>query len=112
MAQVTIDQLLINNDNDVKLAGFKDSRESGTDVADYLNAGSVSYEVKTASGTVVATGSMAYVASSKGDYLGIIEKTVSANFIEHGIYYIEISATQGDVEGFWREQSVAAYRQT
>ena len=113
MAAIVIDALLINNDNDIGLLGFKDSRVAGTDVGDYANAATVTYRILTASGTEFkAATTMSYVAGSKGEYLGVLEKADAADLVEHGIYYIEISAAESGLEGFWREQTVAKHRET
>ena len=113
MARVTVDSILKLNDNDVALEGFKDSRVTGDDVGDYLNAATVTFSVLDASGTVVAgPTTMSYVASSKGNYLGNLASTDTTSLVVDGIYYVEVTAVEGDVNGFWREQSVVKDRET
>ena len=110
MAQVIIDKLYIGNDNDIWLKAFRDSRAAE---GVYLNAATVSFQIKTANGSVFkSTEPMGYVVDSDGIYVGSLESTDSANLIEGGIYYVEITAQEGDVDGFWREQAVACYRET
>jgi len=115
MAAISIDVLLINNDNDITLSGFQDNRlkTSADDISEYANAATVTFRIVTASGAeFLAAQPMTYKAGSKGVYQGVLEKAEAANLIEHGVYYIEVEATEGTLQGSWREQSVAKYRET
>lgn len=65
--------IYLKTDHDVTITGFR-VRSSGA----YLNAATATYVVKNHQGNQITggTGSLSYVASSNGNYLGVIESTV------------------------------------
>lgn len=82
--------------------------------ASYLNAATVTYAIKDAAGTAVtgATGTLAYVAASSGNYEGTLESSVltAANFTEGAAYLVEFTLVSGSYNGFRRLVCRAAYR--
>lgn len=46
-----------------------------------------------------------------GNYLGVIDSTSAANFVENQEYDLEITATSSDIDAFRRQRCVAQYHQ-
>lgn len=76
----------------------------------YLNAATVGWELFTAAGSSVASGSCAYVSGSNGNYLGVIESTVTANLVAGRKYRLVYTLASGSVNDSRRVECVAAYR--
>lgn len=98
-------ELYIKEDMTVKLTGFK-KKSDGTP----LNNATITAKVVDKSGNQVFTFSMAYVASSSGDYEGTIESTSTELLTENQIYYIEITASESPYDTFRRVRAKAVYR--
>ena len=79
----------------------------------YLNSASVAtWSLKLAStGAEVASGNLSYVASSNGNYLGVIPSSVTATLTEDARYWIDITFRQGDYDDRRRLVRRAAYRE-
>lgn len=80
----------------------------------YLNAAVVTWALKDAAGVLVTggTGTLAYVAASNGNYLGVIQSTVTALLTVGQTYYLETTLVQGDFNAFRRLPFQARYRET
>ncbi|TXH99564.1 MAG: hypothetical protein E6Q76_19645 [Rhizobium sp.] len=92
------------------------SGASGTDGSDgsteYLNAATVTYAIKTVAGASVSggTGSLSYIAGSNGDYIGVIESTVTAGLTPGARYIIEYTLVEDPYRGFRRVAETAVLR--
>lgn len=66
----------------------------------YLNAATITYALKDASGTTVsgATGSYSYTAASDGDYAATIDAVTTALLTPGQTYYLHVSVDQGSYE--------------
>jgi hypothetical protein len=99
-------QIQIRNDADFRIRGFKDKRTGS-----YLNAATGTWELRTAKyngGSQVSTGSMAYVSSSNGEYVGGIDNAISLT--EGTTYWLHVTLAEGGVVGDWEIPVVAARR--
>lgn len=101
-------QLYAGNDTDLAATGL---RRGST----YLNAATVTCQpYNLATGTAVAVGSavtLAYVASSSGDYAGVLESSVAdAGFDIGGEYRLDFAASEGGVNGAWSLSGVVERR--
>lgn len=84
----------------------------------YLNAATVTYALTLADGATQATctavaggtGTLSYVAASNGNYLGVIESTVSALLAAGTLYYIWLTFVQGAYNDLRRVEAYAQYR--
>jgi len=76
----------------------------------YLNAATVGWELLDAAGSVLGSGSCAYVAASDGDYLGVIESTVTAALTRGRPYRVRYTLASGTVNDVQQVECVAAYR--
>lgn len=101
------DPIYIGADHHVRWTGAK---IEGTST--YLNAATVAFQLKNADGTNVTGGSgtCAYVAASSGNYLGVIESTVTAGLTEGAIYRLETTLVEGAYNDLRRWELVAQYR--
>lgn len=84
--------------------------EGATADGAYLNAATVTWELFTAAGVSVGNGTCAYVASSNGNYLGVIESTVTATLTPGRKYRLVYTLVSGSVNDARRLDCVAAYR--
>ena len=80
----------------------------------FLNAATITYAIKTATGAAVSggTGSYSYTAASDGDYTATIESTVTSAFSDGAAYYLEVTITSGSYNDFRRLKRIAQYRGT
>lgn len=89
--------LLIRNDNDFRIVGFRDTRNPDKTV--FLNAATTAtWELRTLrspGGTQVATGTMEYVTGSNGEYVGGLASSVELE--ENDEYWLHIVLVEGDV---------------
>lgn len=104
-------QILIRNDNDFRVRGFRDTRI--TPLTDsYLNAATTAtWELRTAKspgGSQVSSGTLSYVTGSNGEYVGGIDDAVSLT--EGTEYWLHIVLAQGGVQGDWEVPLTAARR--
>ncbi|MCA9271146.1 MAG: hypothetical protein KDA41_21840 [Planctomycetales bacterium] len=99
------DLIYIGADRDVVLSGFR-IRADGT----YLNAATATWSLKNASLAEQATGSLAYVASSNGNYLGCIDAVVTAALAENALYAVDVAAAEDGYDDFRRLVCKAVYR--
>lgn len=97
--------LYIGADHTLTLTGMSDG-------ANYLNAATTkSWSLKLAStGAEVASGSLAYVAASNGNYSGELPSTETADLTEDTEYWIDITFVEGSFNDFRRLVRVAKYR--
>jgi hypothetical protein len=97
--------LAISADNTVEWDGMTDPAGA------FLNAATVTCEVKDESGSIIATGiTLAYVSASDGIYRGTIPSTTSLT--EKQTYYVEVTAVEGTDNGFRRIKERAEYRES
>ncbi len=105
-------QLLMNNPNDFRIKGFRDSRAArGT----YLNAATTAtWDIRTlagiAGGTSLASGTLTYVTSSNGEYVGGPSHTDISSAVEGTTYYLNILLVEGNVRLYLNPQIVAVRR--
>ncbi len=78
----------------------------------YLNSGTVTYSLQTVSGTVVASGSLAYEAASDGDYRGTIAAATTAGLTAGVRYILVLTFAQSSYGDVRRIGVDAAYRTT
>lgn len=64
----------------------------------YLNAATVTYTLYTAAGVSVSTGTLTYVTSSNGNYLGVIESTVTSTLTAGASYYVRFTLAEGTAD--------------
>lgn len=70
---------------------------SGASIAStgaYLNAGTCTWTLKDSDGLTVGNGSLAYVAASNGNYLGVIESTVTGTLTADAPYTLYVVFAQ------------------
>lgn len=97
--------LYINADN---LIRYDRARLASTDA--YVNAGTSTWTLRDAALASLATGSLAYVASTNGRWHGAIDKTDTDTLTEGETYYVDITLDNGSgAEDFRRVECVAAY---
>lgn len=101
--------LFIGNDQILAVYGLKDKV---TDT--YINNATVTATVKTTAGVAVPGQSfpmtLAYVASSNGDYRGTLEDGLT--LLPNKQYVVEVTADAGnDLIGFFRYYAYASHRQ-
>ena len=106
------DLLYLQNDNDIKISGLRDS-DSGS----YLNAETLTYAIVNEAGTTVtgATGTLTYQAASDGDYLGVVDASVmvltgTVPFTLTGTFFVEVTVSGSGYDGFWRREVTVGYR--
>jgi hypothetical protein len=104
-----MDVLLIGNDQSIQISGLQDGI-----TGNYITDAAVTATLKNPDGTPVAGQSwpltLDYVATSNGNYLGIIEDSVS--LIARRPYTVEITANDGvNRVGFWSFTRFAINRQ-
>ncbi len=91
--------IFINNDTLFKLSGLKDGAAGGS----FLNAGTVSVTIYDDQGVQVPGISwpvtMAFVASSNGDYEGAVDKAIQ--LVAGQQYVARITAVEGTINGEW-----------
>jgi hypothetical protein len=76
----------------------------------YVNSGTGSWELKSASNLSLKTGTLSYVAASNGDWRGTLDKVDAAGLTEGGRYYLELTLSDGaGADGFRRLTCVAWY---
>lgn len=95
--------LLINTDNSVRWDEM-DLATTGVDV----NNATVTFALKDAIGTTVASGTLGYVAASAGRYEGVIPSTTVLIFC--ATYWLELTAVSGSADSFRRIECVAKYQ--
>lgn len=102
-------QLFVNSDNDFRIKGFRDSRAAA---GIYLNAATTkTWEVRTAAdggGTEVSSGSMEYVDSSNGEYVGGMDDSIELTV--DTTYWLTVVLVEGGVRGQWDVPLVATRR--
>lgn len=98
--------LYIGADHDVTLEGL-----SAAATATYLNAATVTWNLKDRFNESVTTGTLDYVAASNGNYAGIIQSTITSALTPGALYYLEVTSSEGTYQDFRREQLVAKYRE-
>lgn len=95
--------LYIGSDRTVTWTG---ARAGGS----YLNSATVTWALKTLSGTSVATGSLSYQSGSNGNYVGTIASSVTGGLTENDYYYLEVTLSQSGYDDFRRLYCKAQYR--
>lgn len=75
-----------------------------------VNDATGNWTLKDSGGSTVATGAMAYVAASVGNYEGTILNTDTAGLTENGVYYLEIVLTSGSSVAKFRDAVRAVYQ--
>lgn len=105
------DLIYIGEDMAVRWTGA--TLTSGTTGAEtYANSATVTYALKTAAGAAVAsgTGALTYIAASNGNYIGVIESSVTGTLTPGAAYVLELTLAEGDYNGFRRLPLRARYR--
>lgn len=94
------------NDNLLELTGFRDATAAaGT----FLNAATVTYDVKDKDGASIDSGTLTYVVASDGNYRGTVADTVNLEDGQH--VSIEVDANGGaGLRGFWEIEARALRR--
>ena len=104
---MTVTIIRIGADHDVSYLGAADRD------GNYQNSGTCTYALKDADGNAVSggTGTLSYVAASNGNYLGVIESTVTATLTAGATYYLEITFSKSTLNDFRRLRCRAEYRE-
>lgn len=104
--------LYLQADNNIKVTGLSDG-----DTGAFLNSETVTYAIKNEAGTTItgATGTLDYVASSDGNYLGVVDASVmvlnsAVPFTLTGTFFIEITVSGSGYDDFRRIPVTVAYR--
>ena len=99
-------EIYIGNDTVIEVTGL----QNGIDDS-YLNAATVSAVINELDGTeVVSSTTLSYVAASNGNYRGTVDQASISSLSEGTSYYVEITAAESGIDGFWRIPVVADYR--
>lgn len=98
--------IFINADNNVTWTG-------ATGGGSYLNSATVTYALKTTSGTTVSggTGTLSYVSASNGDYSGTIESSVTTSLSEGAVYLLQITLVSGSYNDYRQLEVVGTLRE-
>lgn len=108
---VATGQILVGNDFDFIIRGFRDTRITPIEDS-FLNAATTAtWELRTAAdggGTQASSGSMTYVTGSNGDYIGGLDDAVSLTV--GNVYWLTVILVQGGLKGYWNMSYVAARR--
>lgn len=85
---------------------------TATGVATPANSATITYALKTAAGVAVSggTGTLDYISGSSGDYIGVIESTVTSTLTAGAQYVLETTFVQGNYNDFRVTKYRAAYR--
>jgi hypothetical protein len=86
----TMDPIYISADHYVRYYGAQDSADDS-----YLNSGTCTFVLYNAAGASVTSGTCSYVASSNGNYRGVIESTTTSGLTVGAKYRIVITFVQG-----------------
>lgn len=113
--------LFINEDAKVKMTGLSYTTDLG--VFTYLNAATLTYVLTntigtttvatfTVPGTPIAggTGTLSYVATTNGNYIGTIDKAVTALLSDGAKYYLYVPIVESGRDGYRRLELRAEYR--
>lgn len=84
--------IIIGDDFTLRLNGMRDP-DAAAGV--YLTTATVTFELFTAAGVSVSSGSLSYTAASNGNYRGVIESTVTDTLTSGGLYYVIFVLVQG-----------------
>lgn len=105
-------QILVGNDYDWRIKGYRDSRITPIEDS-YLNAATTAtWELRTAAdggGSQVSNGSMTYVTGSNGEYVGGIDDAVVLT--PGTTYWLTIILVQGGVK-LYINRPIEAVRRT
>ena len=108
--------LFLNEDFRISLTGLSYTTDAGATT--YLNAATVTYALKDATGTAVSvsstpvTGTLSYIAASDGNYSATHDKAATSPSVltEGAKYYLEVTIAEGGRDGFRRLELRAEYR--
>jgi hypothetical protein len=105
-------QILLGNPNDFRVKGFRDSRAAK---GVYLNAATTAtWDIRTlagiAGGTSITSGTLTYVTSSNGEYVGGPSDTDISTLVEGTTYWVNILLVQGLVRVYANFSVVAVRR--
>jgi hypothetical protein len=95
--------LNVNADTNLRWTGMA-LEDSGAPV----NNATVTFALKDKTGATVATGSLAYVASSSGDYLGVLPSTTPLTLKQ--TYWLYLTAVSGQADGYRECECIAGYQ--
>ena len=98
-------ELHIGEDNLIEWEGMLDSASKA-----YVNNATTTFTLKDSTGSTFSGASgvtMDYVASSNGNYQGVLSAGVE--LVRNAAYWLEISATSGALTGFRRIRCIALY---
>jgi hypothetical protein len=76
----------------------------------FLNAGTCTWTLYESDGTLIATGSLTYVAASDGDYRGVIQSTTTDDLEADVPYYVVVTFVEDGFNDSRRIDTFAAYR--
>ncbi len=93
--------VIIGDDFTLRINGARDPDGS------FLNSATVTFELFTAAGVSVTTGSLSYVAASNGNYRGVIESTVTSALTAGAQYYVIFVLVQSSYDWIDRLDLVA-----
>lgn len=74
-----------------------------------ITTATVTYSLKDASLVELGTGTLSHV--SAGDYLGVIESTVTDDLTENATYYVDVTIVSSSYNDFRRIKCTAVYRE-
>lgn len=96
--------IYIGNDNLITLKGLYDVVAGA-----YANSATVTWTITHNGGPNIASGTLTYVAGSRGTYTGVIEEDV--NFTGHPHYHLNVTADAGsDRIAYWSHFFVPVVR--
>jgi hypothetical protein len=102
-----VNKIYIGSDHDVELLGVK-SRAGGG----FINSATAVWVLSDGEdGSTISTGTIPYVASSDGDYRGVIDRSVTLGLVEGEIYYVTAVLSGGGNDLQKRSKLLAAYDQ-
>lgn len=102
--------LYVAEDNAITLTGL-----TNRNTAAYVNDATVTYSLRTAAstspgtGTELASGTLAYVAASSGNYRAVLESS-AATLAPGTAYYLWVAVSSSTLNGTRRLRCVAQYR--
>lgn len=73
-----------------------------------ITTATVTYSLKDVSLVELGTGTLSHV--SAGDYLGVIESTVTDDLTENATYYVDITTVSSSYNDFIRMKCTAVYK--
>lgn len=106
MASISV-YLYLGNDTTIDVVGLINAKTSV-----YQNSATVTAVVKDGAGTeIISSQTLVYETGSDGNYSVTVDKSAGTLSAEVR-YFVEITAAQGGLDGFWRIPVQAKYRES